>query len=122
MTEQPVVQINLPKESRPGSGASLVYVLYLASFVLGITLLIGVVIAYLNRGEAPDWVRAHYRFQIRTFWILLLFGAIGFVTAPFVIGFIVLVAAAVWLVIRCVKGLKLIGRGEPHPDPATWWI
>jgi uncharacterized membrane protein len=122
VAEQPVVQINLPKETPAGSGASLVYLLYLASLVLGVTLLIGVVLAYLNRGEAADWVKTHYTFQIRTFWIGLLFGAIGVVTAPIVIGFIVLVAAAVWLIIRCIKGLKVVSRGEPYPNPETWWI
>lgn len=95
MTEQPVVQINLPKPPKEGGGASLVYILYLLSFVLGVTFLIGVVLAYLNRGEAPDWVKTHYQFQIRTFWIGLLYGAIGFVLVAIVVGIPILIATAV---------------------------
>ena len=120
MTEQPVVQINLPKPPKEGGGASLVYILYLLSFVLGVTFLIGVVLAYLNRGEAPDWVKTHYQFQIRTFWIGLLYGAIGFVLVAIVVGIPILIATAVWLIVRCIKGLKLVNRGEPVPNPTTW--
>ena len=34
--------------------------------------LAGVIIAYAQRRDAPDWVHSHYRFQIRTFWIAVL--------------------------------------------------
>ena len=122
MTEQPVIQINLPKAPNAAGGATLVYILYLASFVVGITVLIGVVLAYLNRGEAPDWAKSHYHFQIRTFWIGLLFGAVGAITLPILVGIAILIAAAVWLIVRCIKGLKLAGRAEPIPNPMTWWF
>ncbi len=122
MTEEPVVQITVRNPTSGGGSASLVYILYLTSFVLGITLVIGVVIAYLNQREAPDWVKTHYRFQIRTFWIGLLYGAIGVVSIPIFVGILVLIAAAVWLIVRCVKGMKLVSQSTPHPNPATWWF
>ncbi|MXZ09042.1 MAG: hypothetical protein F4Y79_06295, partial [Gemmatimonadetes bacterium] len=48
--------------------AKIVYILYLAELVVGITGLIGVIMAYVNRSDAPEWLASHYRFQIRTFW------------------------------------------------------
>jgi uncharacterized membrane protein len=36
------------------------------------------VVAYLKRDDAAGtWLESHYRWQIRTFWWLLLWGVIG---------------------------------------------
>ena len=53
--------------------AKIVYILYLVSLLFGITGIIGVVMAYINKDDAPEWVQTHYQFQIRTFWIGALF-------------------------------------------------
>ena len=47
--------------------ATIVYILYLVGLIAGITTVVGVVIAYVNRADAPEWVQSHYQFQIRTF-------------------------------------------------------
>lgn len=47
--------------------SKIVYFLYLAGLVFGITGIIGVVMAYINRNDAPEWLETHYQFQIRTF-------------------------------------------------------
>lgn len=106
----------------PGSGdtAKLVYVLYLASLVVGVTALVGVVMAYVHRGDAAPWLQTHYRYQIRTFWLGILFAALGALLTLVVVGMAVLAFVMVWLVVRCVKGLQRVGRGEPMPDPGTW--
>ncbi|MBX2849222.1 MAG: hypothetical protein KTR16_12925 [Acidiferrobacterales bacterium] len=108
---------NNPEE---GKNAKLIYILYLVSIVVGVTSLIGVVMAYLNKGEAPDWVKSHYQFLIRTFWIGLLYGIIGLVLMTVLIGFLVLLFVLVWYIVRCVKGMQLIEKGQPHPDPTSW--
>jgi uncharacterized membrane protein len=118
MSQPPVVQETSPSKAIPMA----VYLLYLASFVTGVTALIGVVLAYVTRGSGPDWLETHFRYQIRTFWLGLLYSAIGFLTMIFLIGWVVLLATAVWLILRCAKGLSLLDRGEPIPDPATWSV
>ena len=101
--------------------AKLVYVLYLVGLILGgVTSIVGVIIAYIYRGEAPDWVKSHFTLQIRTFWIGLLLGVIGGLTTFIFIGFLVLLFALVWLIIRCVIGLKTISASQPYPKPETW--
>ena len=58
----------------------LIYILYLVSITLGVTILIGLVIAYMNRGQATGtWAESHYTYQIRTFWIGLLYSLISVV-------------------------------------------
>ena len=49
-----------------------VYILYLVGIVVWLTDFIAVVLAYVGRGAAQDWLKSHYAFQIRTFWIGLL--------------------------------------------------
>lgn len=52
--------------------------------------LVGVVMAYVNRGDAPEWLRAHYRYQIRTFWIGGLCMLIGVLPSLVFIGYFIL--------------------------------
>ncbi|UYG06536.1 DUF4870 family protein [Halomonas sp. M4R1S46] len=102
--------------------AMVVYALYLASFVVGFTSLVGVVIAYVYRGKGPDWLDEHYRYQIRTFWIGLLYGAVAALLTLIVIGFPLLIALAVWLIIRCVKGFKGLQEKRAPDNPDTWLV
>jgi uncharacterized membrane protein len=50
-----------------------VYILYLVGFLTGITVLVGVVIAYLQRDRTDRVSQSHFQFQISTFWIGLLY-------------------------------------------------
>ncbi len=105
-----------------GSNANIIYILYLVGFVTGgITTLIGVVMAYINQGEAPDWVKSHYRFQIRTFWISILYSVVGSILIVALgLGLLILLFTVVWFIVRCIKGINAISRGEAISDPATW--
>jgi uncharacterized membrane protein len=98
-----------------------VYALYLISFLVGFTSVIGVIIAYVYRGKGPDWIDEHYRYQIRTFWIGMLYALLAMALAFIGIGFLLMVALAVWLIIRCVKGFK--GLQEKRvPDNVDTWL
>ena len=100
--------------------AKVIYVLYLAGFVVGVTPLIGVVMAYLAKGEAPEWLDTHYRYQIRTFWIAFLYTFVSVLLTVILIGILGLLATAVWLIVRCIKGFQALDRGEPIENVATW--
>jgi uncharacterized membrane protein len=110
----------VPQPAGTAGTAKIVYVLYLVSLAVGVTALVGVIMAYVNMGDAPDALKTHYRFQIRTFWIGLLYGIVGAILSIVGIGFLLLAFVAVWLIIRCVKGLKILDRNEAYPNPATW--
>jgi len=97
--------------------AKIVYILYAVGFFVGITWLIGVVIAYVYRSDAPDWLKGHFTFQIRTFWLGLAGVVIGGITAALVVGLLILLAVLVWAIARIVKGWKWLADGQPVPDP-----
>jgi uncharacterized membrane protein len=109
-----------PPTAATDSGAKIVYVLYLVSLVFPVTVLVGIVMAYVNVGDAPEPLKTHYRFQIRTFWLLLLYSVVSGLLTLVVIGAVLFIFVAVWFVVRCVKGLQSLGRGEPYPNAATW--
>ena len=100
--------------------AKIIYVLYLAGFVLGVTPLIGVVMAYIARGSAPEWLGTHYRYQIRTFWMAFLYSVISALLTVILIGFLGFLAIAVWMIIRCVKGFQAADKGEPVENVESW--
>jgi uncharacterized membrane protein len=103
-----------------GKTAALVYILYLTALIVGITQLIGLVIAYVNKDDAPAWVASHYRWQIRTFWIGWLYGLITVMLCFVVIGWVLIPVVLVWYIVRIVKGLKYLSRGQPYPNPTSW--
>ncbi|GAA0793657.1 DUF4870 family protein [Marinobacterium sediminicola] len=117
MTETPA-----PVQPQDGgaSNAKIVYILYLVSLIAGITSIIGVVMAYIYQGDASDWVRDHYRWQIRTFWIGILYSLAGFLLTFIGIGFILLLLVVVWFIIRCIKGFQCLEKRQPLPDSGSW--
>jgi uncharacterized membrane protein len=99
-----------------------VYLLYLVGFLTGITALVGVVIAYLQRDSTDRISQSHFQFQITTFWIGLLYFFVGLLTLHFAIGALILLWWLVWTVIRCVKGLLALNMGEAIRYPNSWWF
>ncbi|HEX5379627.1 MAG TPA: hypothetical protein VFW47_13700 [Phenylobacterium sp.] len=108
------------------------YVLYLLGFVTGgVTTVVGLILAYVNRGPASHTHATHYTFLIRTFWLSLASIAIGCVMMvwgaifsviligiPFLIlAKLILAATTVWFAVRCVVGLIYLSRDEAYPRP-----
>ncbi|MGH1461129.1 MAG: DUF4870 family protein [Neptuniibacter sp.] len=109
-----------PENQSTSGTAKIVYILYLVGVIFGITGIIGVVMSYINRNDAPDWLKTHYQFQIRTFWIGALYMLVGTILTFVLIGYLVFLFWVVWLIIRCVKGMKALDKNQPHPNPTGW--
>lgn len=102
--------------------AMVIYGLFLASFFVGFTGLIGLVMAYVYQGDGPHWLDEHYRYQIRTFWIGLLYGSVSALLAIIVIGLPLLLAVAVWMIVRIVKGFKGLQQQRAPSNVDTWFV
>ena len=94
-----------------------VYVLYGLGYFTGITALIGVIIAHVRVDDADPVLRSHYRFQIRTFWIGLLFLVIGVVLSVVLIGIPILLWWFIWSAIRIIRGGLLLVEHRPIGNP-----
>jgi len=122
-TPPPIAPRQTDKWLEPGpQNALVIYVLYLVGFVIGITAIVGIVMAYLNRGKAGGFVESHYTWQIRTFWIALLASFVSAILFIVGIGFLLMLAVAVWVIVRVVKGLMALQKNEPIANPQSWWI
>ena len=97
-----------------------VYILYLVGFFTGFTALAGVIIAYMQIGRSDPVSDTHFQFQIRTFWIGLLYVVIGAISAVVVVGLLILLWWFVWTLVRCIKGLLTLNAGEPVANPKSW--
>jgi uncharacterized membrane protein len=105
----------------PRTWAIIVWALYLASGVTGITVIIALIIAYVKRPElAGTPFESHMTYAIRTFWIGLLGVVVGTILTFVVIGIALLVAMAVWVLYRMIRGLILAIDGRPIPNPESW--
>ncbi|MDX1391837.1 MAG: hypothetical protein R3241_05640 [Rheinheimera sp.] len=109
-----------PAPASTRSTAKLVYILYLVGLIFPITGIIGVVVAYVNKAEAPGWLQSHYRFQIRTFWMGLLYMIVGAILLVVMVGWLVYLFWVIWLIVRCVKGLKALEQQQPLVDETSW--
>ena len=113
---------SLSESATTSDMAKIIYVLYLVGVITGLTTLIGVVMAYIYRDEAPDWLKTHYQFQIRTFWIMLLYAIVCGLLTLALIGALLFVVLAIWWIVRCVKGLKYLDQKVAHPNVEGWGV
>jgi uncharacterized membrane protein len=102
--------------------ALIVHGLYLASLVLGVTSIIGVVMAYVKRDGAQDWAASHYTYAIHTFWLSLLYTAISVILCFVLIGFVMLFGVLIWFIIRSIIPITRALNLEPMDNPRAWWV
>jgi uncharacterized membrane protein len=114
------VNVSINPDDR--GNANLIYILYLISLAVGITSLVGVVMAYIGKDGAPDWLKTHYINQIHIFWKGLAYVVVGVILSLAIVGFLVLLWALIWFIIQNVRGMQRLSRGQPVDKPAGWGI
>lgn len=113
-----------------------VYALYLLGLANGLTVFVGLILAYANRGRAGPLAHSHYTFLIRTCWLWLAWVLIGVlliaVGAPlslilvglpiFGLGWLIVGLVHVWFAVRAIVGVIHLARDEPYPRPYSWFL
>ena len=118
---------NTPSPSgASGSGfdfnrSTIISLLYLSSFLVGITGLIGAILAFVWKGEPHEpWEASHYQYHINTFWIGLAGTVLGFLTLLILIGVLIWLGVAALVIVRSVLALLRAQKHEAMPNPGTW--
>jgi len=112
--------MNIEQKTEKVSTAKVIYILLIVGTIIGITGIIGLIMAYVMKDGSQHWLQTHYRFQIRTYWIGLLYTIIGVITININIGYLVLIFAFVWMIVRCTKGLKQLEERQPVKNLESW--
>ena len=114
--------VNVSVNPDDRGNANLIYILYLVGLVVGITGLVGVIMAYIGKDQAPEWLKTHYVNQIHIFWKGFAYFFVGFLLSFILIGFLVLLWALVWYIIQVVRGMQALSRGQAMAKPAGWGL
>jgi uncharacterized membrane protein len=108
-------------ESSTNTGsAKAIYILLIISTIIGLTGIIGLIMAYVLMADSTEWLATHYRFQIRTFWIGLLYTMTGVITLGVGVGYFILLFTFVWLIVRCTKGIRQLDNRQPVANLESW--
>lgn len=105
--------------------------LFFIVMTVGATGIVALLIGNFAEDKAPDWIKSHYRFQIRTFWIgvapviLTYFAGQVLLKAyradPLLMFFVVMPVLA-WVAARVALGFNHLLNGRPYPRPKTWLV
>lgn len=99
---------------------TIISLLYLGSYITGVSGLVGIVLAHVWQSENRDnWAASHFTYLIRTFWIGFVASIIAFVLLFVVIGALLFPLIAIWVGVRSVLSLIKAQKQEPMPDPKT---
>lgn len=95
------------------------YGLYAASVLMGLTGVVGVIIAHIRLKETKGTIfESHLRWLIRTFWLSLLMCLPGILLSFVGIGLLLLIAISIWFIYRIVVGFLKLNDGKPIDDPS----
>lgn len=118
----------------------LIYITYLAGMVTMFSPIIGACYAYKNRDHKDGFLRGHYEFAFKTFWVgvavliavscmsglslgfMLLFDSEILVFISGVVAFIAYPSTLVWVIVRSIIAIQYLIEDKDHPNPLTFWI
>ena len=115
---------------------AVVYGLYLLGIANGLTILLGLILAYAQRGDAGARMRSHYTFLIRTCWLWLAWIVIGILLITvglplslvllglplLAIGWAIVGLVHIWFALRAIVGVIYLARDEAYPRPHSWFL
>ena len=93
---------------------TIIYALYAASFLFGITAIVAIMMNYIKKEDVVGtFLESHFTWQIRTFWFGLLWMVIGGITVFILIGWLILGVNTLWIIYRIVKGWLNLNDNKP---------
>ncbi|RYE56890.1 MAG: hypothetical protein EOP18_03560 [Rhizobiaceae bacterium] len=95
---------------------------YVANVLMFVCAPAGVILAYIDRPKADAVLASHYSYLIGTFWKGMLYWFVAFLLTFLVIGILVMFAAGLWYIARCVKSVVYLSRGEAIGNPGSWLL
>ncbi len=122
-------------------GYALLFFMVLTLGATGIVALI--LLTFAETDKTPEWIKSHYQFQIRTFWIgivptlatvflvrivpPLIIAAVGkgqasVEAAGTLSTFLLVMPVLAWAAARCALGFNHLFYNRPYPNPKSWLV
>ncbi len=114
MTETPVSAGRSDLESAR-TVSIIVYGLYLAALINGLTAIVGVILAYVKRNDVRGTIyESHLDNAIEVFWVSLVISIVAMLTIWFGVGVIIFIGLFIWFIYRTIKGLVRAIDARPY--------
>lgn len=105
---------------------TIISLLYIGSFLMGITTIIAIILAYVWNGEAHEgWEDSHYRYHIRTFWIGIawtIVAVIGTIISLGLLAWLLFPLVTIWFAARAIKSLMAAQKHQAIGNVETWIV
>ncbi len=109
---------NISPQPKSNGPILVAYLLMLVGTITGIAAIIGVIIAYLVRSDVRGtYLETHCTFIIHSFWYAIVLAIIGGALTVVFVGFLVLLFLLIWFIVRCIRGILQLGKGEAIDNP-----
>ena len=97
---------------------TLIYALYAASFLIGITAIVAIVMNYIKKEDvAGTFFESHFRWQIRTFWFtalwLVVYGLLIITIIGIPVAWILIALLGLWVGYRVIRGWVALADARP---------
>lgn len=103
------------REDSARTMAIIVYLLYLAALINGLTAVVGVILAYVKRDDARGTAyESHFSNAIEIFWVFLVGMLIAVPLCFVLVGIPMVVALYIWVLFRTIKGVVRASDGVPY--------
>ena len=101
--------------------------LFLMVLTFGMTGVLALLIASFREDDAPDWLKSHYAFQRRTFWlgvvpIIACLVAVTVLRTQGILSLALVLVPLIYLSGRCVTGFNHLLYNRPYPNPKSWTV
>ena len=93
----------------------IMYALYFAAFITGITYFAAIVLAYVKKDDLRGTVyEGHIKNGIEVFWVTLIAGIFGWLTIWLGVGMVILFFTTIWYLFRTIKGFMRALDGRAY--------
>jgi uncharacterized membrane protein len=105
--------------------------LFFMVVTFGATGILALLIANFREDKAPDWIKTHYEFQKRTFWLSIVPILACAIAAIYLKGhgiqnqtvtFALVVLPLLYVAGRCITGFNHLLYNRAYPTPKGWMI
>jgi uncharacterized membrane protein len=105
----------------------------IAPVSLGLLAVPAALLSWMAKDHAPEWLRSHYLFILRTFFTGVLMALVAFLAIILqasnaiaavagATSMLILILGIAWFVVRSAVGLGRLRRGEPIRNYRSWTV